>query len=90
MLNPVETSRYRKDIKREIKRGNDMRKMKEVTGLLMMEQSLPSKYRDHKLSGQYEGHRECHIEPDWLLVYYVSGPDLVFVRTGTHADVFDS
>jgi len=53
------------------------------------EQPLPSKYRDHALKGQWHGMRDAHIEPDWLLIYYVEGAELHLVRTGTHADVFD-
>jgi len=54
-----------------------------------MEGFLEEKHRDHKLSGNYINHRECHIEPDWLLIYRLIGKEIHFVRTGTHSDLFD-
>ena len=87
MLTPVETTRFRKDVKRQLKRGSDHRKLQHVASLLIDEQPLEPKYRDHKLSGEFAGHRECHIEPDWLLIYRVAGNEIRFIRTGTHADL---
>lgn len=71
------------------KRGYDLSKLETVIDLLQAEQSLPQQYRDHPLSGNWAHYRECHIEPDWLLVYKVDGRELVLIlaRTGTHSDV---
>ena len=66
-----------------------MSKLGVLVLLLLEEQPLPSKYRDHALKGEWNGMHDAHIEPDWLLIYYVEGAELHLVRTGTHADVFD-
>jgi mRNA interferase YafQ len=60
-----------------------------VMGKLIHRQPLASNQRDHPLRGEWEGHRECHLEPDWLLIYRIDGDDIVFERTGTHRDLFD-
>lgn len=65
-----------------------MEKLKEAIILLASESPLPARYRDHALIGNYQGHRECHIEPDWLLIYKKLDHNIVFERTGTHADLF--
>ena len=70
------------------KRGKDLNKLQNIVELLKTEQRLPSKYKDHKLIGQYEGSRELHIEPDWLLIYKVENQSLILERTGTHSDLF--
>ena len=70
------------------RRGKEMHKFKIVIDLLASGESLPQKYRDHALIGNYIEHRECHIEPDWLLIYRIEGDILFFERTGTHADLF--
>ena len=73
-----------------IKRGYDINRFKEVLDLLINERPLAEKYRDHKLIGDYEGCRECHIQPDWLLIYYIENDVLTLTlsRTGTHSDLF--
>ena len=83
-------SAFKKDYKRIKKRGYDTRLLGEVVGLLADGQPLPREYRDHALSGDYSGCRECHITPDWLLVYEVVERELVLylMRTGTHSDLF--
>ena len=83
------TSHFKKDVKRLQKRGKDMSLLKEVILLLARNQSLETKYRDHPLVGNYYGVRECHISPDWLLIYQTLGTNLVLIRTGTHADLFE-
>ena len=88
MLNPKLTSAYKSDIKTVKKRGYDMSLIKPVIENLLNEIPLDPKYKDHVLIGNYKGDRECHIEPDWLLIYTVIESDLVFVRTGTHSDLF--
>jgi len=81
---------FKKDYKRIKKRGYDIRLLKRVIELLAEGQELPWEYRDHALSGDYAGCRECHITPDWLLVYEVIERELVLylTRTGTHNDLF--
>lgn len=72
-----------------VKRGCDLGKLETVIDLLQAEQPLPQQYKDHALSGNWNHYRECHIEPDWLLVYKINKGELVLVlaRTGTHSDV---
>ena len=78
----------KKDIKLQGKRGKNFDKFKAVISLLEMGVSLDDKYRDHKLSGNWDSWRECHIEPDWLLIYRITDKTLELSRTGTHADLF--
>ena len=84
------TSRFRKDYKLMQKRGLEMTRLDEVIAMLASGDQLDEKYHDHTLSGDYAGHRECHISPDWLLVYYKEDDILVLTlaRTGTHSDLF--
>ena len=70
------------------KRGKKFDDFKDVIRGLAAEETLEAKYRDHVLVGQYKGTRECHIEPDWLLIYEMDGSELILVRTGTHTDLF--
>jgi len=92
MLKVEFTGQFKKDYKLAIKRGCDPAELQEVITLLANEQPLPEKYRDHALtnSRNYKDMRECHIEPDWLLIYKVYGDMLVLrlIRTGTHSDLF--
>jgi mRNA interferase YafQ len=88
MLIPVHTKRFRKDIDLARKRGKDLEKLKEVVTYLVEEQPLPNKYRDHSLTGNYINRRECHIEPDWLLIYKPDGQEIIFERTGSHSELF--
>ena len=83
-------SSFKKDYKRIEKRGYDVRKLNEVIDLLANEQPLPEKYKDHQLVGNYAGCRECHITPDWLLIYEIDKGELLLLltRTGTHSDLF--
>ena len=85
------TGKFRKDYKRCKKRGLDMDLLENVINTLLEGKPLEEKYHDHGLVGQYAGHRECHILPDWLLIYYVDNESLVLtaVRTGTHSDLLD-
>ena len=87
-LEPFFTKRFQKDLKLSEKRGKDTSKIKAVILLLINEQKLTEKYKDHSLIGNYSGHRECHIEPDWLLIYKINKGDITFERTGTHSDLF--
>ena len=84
------TTRFQKDLKRTKKRGYDMRLLTEVLKKLEKGEPLPPKNRDHALSGNFDGCRECHITPDWLLVYEKVEEELILylTRTGTHSDLF--
>jgi mRNA interferase YafQ len=85
---PVIRAQFRRDVKLARKRGKNTEKLREVILLLMEESPLPSRFRDHPLGGQWKDCRDCHIEPDWLLIYRIDGDELYLVRTGTHADLF--
>jgi mRNA interferase YafQ len=85
---PVTSARFRRDVKRAQKRGKDMAKLKAVLELLIEEQPLPASYKDHPLRGGWNGFRDLHLEPDWLLLYRVAGDELHLARTGTHSDLF--
>ncbi len=84
-----ETS-FKKDIKRMKKRGYNLDLLKEVITLLISEHKLPEKYREHTLSGEFSDFTECHITPDWLLIYKIDHQVLILClsRTGTHSDLF--
>ncbi len=81
---------FKKDFKRIKKRGYDISRLEKIVELLANEVPLPEQFKDHNLSGNYNGFRECHIAPDWLLIYQVNNNELVLVlsRTGSHSDVF--
>lgn len=81
---------FKRDFKRVKRQGCDMEKLEKVLELLVNGEKLPPKYRDHKLGGEYLGTRECHIAPDWLLIYEVIEDELVLylTRTGSHAKLF--
>lgn len=85
----VTTNAFKKEYKKLVKRNYDMALLETVVELLLDGQTLPEKYKDHPLTGNWRGYRECHIEPDWLLVYkiYESKLILSLVRTGTHSDL---
>jgi mRNA interferase YafQ len=80
---------FKKDQKRIVKRCYDHEKLTSVVRMLADGYPLPIRYRPHKLTGNYKGCWECHIEPDWLLIYFYAGDCLHLVRTGTHADLFE-
>lgn len=90
MLQLKTTGQFRKDYKRLKKRGYDLNLLENVIQTLLEEKLLPQKYRDHSLTGNYIGFRECHILPDWLLIYAIKRDKLVLTasRTGTHSDLF--
>jgi mRNA interferase YafQ len=88
MRTPVYTSRFEKDLKLMIKRGSDPENIKSVVRKLIDEIPLERKHRDHLLIGNFKDRRECHIQPDWLLIYRLDGSMIIFERTGTHADLF--
>ena len=82
------TSQFKRDVKRVQQRGKDLEKLKRVLERLVKGERLAPKYRDHVLVGQYKGTRECHIEPDWLLIYELAESEIVLIRTGSHSDLF--
>lgn len=88
------TIKYQKAFKRDYKllkkRGYDTRRLAAVVKLLQAQEPLPERYRDHALTGEWKGCRECHIAPDWLLIYEINQQELVLylTRTGTHSDLF--
>lgn len=81
---------FKKDFKRIKKRGYDISRLEKIVELLANEVPLPEQFKDHNLSGNYNGFRECHIALDWLLIYQVNNNELVLVlsRTGSHSDLF--
>ena len=90
MMELVTTGAFRKDYKRTKKRGLDMSLLESVINKLLEGVTLEERHRDHALSGNYIGFRECHIQPDWLLIYAVNKSQLILTasRTGTHGDLF--
>ena len=90
-LRVVWTSRFKKDYKTAIKRGLDINKLDDIIISLASGIPLLPNQKDHALSGDYAGFRECHIEPDWLLVYAIDGNELILTlaRTGSHSDLFN-
>ena len=90
MLDIVMTASFRRDLRRCVKRGLPRQELETVVSTLAAGDTLPEAQRDHALSGDFTGYRECHIRPDWLLVYRIDHGALILVlsRTGTHADLF--
>lgn len=88
MLRPEYTSRFKKDLKSVKKSNLNIENLKTVIDLLVKEKPLPQKYYDHPLRGNWKGCRECHIQPDWLLIYQVGNGLIVFERTGTHSELY--
>lgn len=92
MLKPEFTAQFKRDYKLAVKRGCDPVKFTEVVSILCAERPLPERYKDHQLtnSRNYKNMRECHIQPDWLLVYQIINDTLILklIRTGTHSDLF--
>lgn len=90
MLEINATHQFMRDLKAAKKRGLDITKLNEIVRLIAMQETLPANNKDHKLSGEYSGCRECHIQPDWLLIYKVNNTVNVLnlVRTGSHSELF--
>ena len=90
MLHLETTSQFRKDYKLMKKRGLNLRLLEDVLNKLIREEQLETRHRDHALTGNYRGLRECHIQPDWLLIYAIDKGRLILTasRTGSHADLF--
>lgn len=90
MYTLVFTSRMKRDLKLIKKRGKDISKLETVLEILLSGENLPDKYKDHQLKGEMKEFRECHVEPDWLLIYRKEDTELILyaTATGTHADLF--
>lgn len=90
MIKIVPSNQFKKDLKSAKKRGYDMEHLQKVVHALANGENLDKKYRDHALAGDYSGFRECHVEPDWLLIYRIDQDvlELFLFRTGTHSDLF--
>ena len=86
----VWTTRFKKDYKLAMKRHLNIDLLDDIIRVLARGETLPERYKDHDLTGDWAGHRECHIQPDWLLVYRIDDDVLVLTlaRTGTHSDLF--
>lgn len=85
---PSYTGQFKRDVKLAEKRGKDMGKLRDVVGLLLTGHPLPRELNDHPLKGEWKPGRDLHIEPDWVLIYFVDGQEVRFERTGTHSDLF--
>lgn len=89
MRQPDYSGQFKRDVKQSQKRGKDMDKLKTWLSLLIAGAPLPANYLDHPLKGGFRGFRDAHIEPDWLLIYKITGAVVRFERTGRHTDLFD-
>ncbi len=88
MLKLIYEKRFEKDLQKAIKRRKDIQKLKIIITLLVENKLLPIKNRNHKLKGNFKNYWECHIDPDWLLIYKKTRTEIILSRTGTHADLF--
>jgi mRNA interferase YafQ len=84
----AQRKQFRNDLKRQKRRGRDLEDLFAVVEMLVEEGELPSAFHPHQLRGDWKGVWECHIEPDWLLIYQVTTTEVVLIRTGSHADFF--
>ncbi len=83
-----QTSQFRENIRTQIRKGKDYSKVIKVVKILLSGNHLPARYKDHPLRGNWKGRRDCHIEPDWILIYKISDEQLLLERTGSHSDLF--
>ena len=86
---PEYSTQFQRDVKRAQKRGKDISKLKELLACLVEERPLAPRHKDHPLKGTWAGYRDAHVEPDWILIYFISDEVVRFERTGTHSDLFD-
>jgi len=87
-LNIFYTNQFKKDYKRIKKQNKDLIKLQDVIEKLADGERLEQKYKDHQLSGIWKNHRDCHIEPDWILIYRTTSEELILERTGSHSELF--
>ena len=83
------TTAFEKDLRRVEKQGKNLDRLEEVVNLLQRQHPLPPRYRPHALRGNWPGHWDCHVKPDWVLLYKVTETELILVRTGSHAELFE-
>ena len=88
MLRFASTAQFKRDFKRVRKQAKDLNILAEVAQMIREQKPLPAKYREHYLGGKYRGRRECHLAPDWLLIYKIMDDEVIFERTGSHSDLF--
>jgi len=88
MLKATYAKQFDRDLKQMAKRGKDLEKIEAVIRLICDERPLPERHKDHALKGEWRGFRDCHIEPDWILIYTVEQDEARFTRTGSHSDIF--
>lgn len=88
MLNIQYTTQFKKDFKKLKKQHKDLSKLQSVIEILAIPEPLDPTYKDHQLTGNWNNHRDCHIEPDWLLIYRTTETDLILERTGSHSELF--
>ncbi len=84
----IYTSQFKKDFKRVLRQRKDLTKLEYVIETLLSNKKLESKFKDHQLSGKWKNHRDCHIEPNWLLIYQLTIDSLILERTGSHSEFF--
>ena len=87
-MNLSQTAQFKKDMKRQLRQGKEQKKLIEVVAILLDGRPLPEKYKNHPLKGAWKGRQDCHIEPDWILIYRITGNELRLERTGTHSELF--
>lgn len=87
-MNLIYTAQFKKDFKKISKQGRDLSKLEPIINTLLNNKVLEAKYKDHSLSGRWKNHRDCHIQPDWLLIYRITPDSLILERTGSHSDLF--
>ncbi|MGH9782741.1 MAG: type II toxin-antitoxin system YafQ family toxin, partial [Terriglobia bacterium] len=87
-LSLLTTTAFERDLRRIRKQGKNLDKLEMIVNLLQAQEQLPSRCYPHPLRGNWSGHWDCHVEPDWLLLYRVTEDELVLVRTGSHAELF--
>jgi len=87
-LRIVESVRFGKELERQKRRGKDLAKFRPIIDALLARRPLDEKYKDHALTGDWIGYRDCHVEPDWILIYKTTTDELRLARTGTHSDLF--
>jgi len=88
MLEVRATTRFKKEVKKAARQQKEMQRLGAAIDLLQAEELLPERNLDHALTGNYMGHRECHLSPDWLLIYKIEGSTLILVRMGSHSELF--
>ena len=89
MLVPAYTKRFAKDLKKMTRRGKALKKIKRSIKKLVNETHPDVKHKNYKLIGNYKGRRECHIKPNWLLIYKIIGSEIIFERTGKYSDIYE-